>query len=191
MARLRIRPSMVALGIAVVGLIATATMAAGLLAPQTDFAAGLGLAPIYERRADALAQTAATSEADRTAAVRETRRSLAQAPANPTSWLRLAYLDSVSPSGLTSSGDSALAASYSVAPYGPDVTDWRLAFAFNHWDVLSQENRLAALDELRVTSSKTRNRSLLAQVSNPAGRIALSLTNDALERDRQESQPAI
>ena len=189
MSRPKIKPSTVALVLAIGGLVAT-TMAALVLAmPHTDFAAATGLAPVYELRADALAQTAATDETARAQAIIETRRSLAQAPANPTAWLRLAYLDSISPTGLSEAGDRALAASYAVAPYGPDVTSWRLPFAFNHWAALSDESRKAALDELVVTSAFKSHRELDGQVSDPAGRLAVVLTRSNIERQKALQSP--
>ncbi|WP_309630359.1 hypothetical protein [Brevundimonas sp.] len=184
MSRQRIKPSTVAVVLAAAGFAATTLTAAALALPHTDFAAATGLAPVFERRADALAQSAATDETARARAILETRRSLAQAPANPTAWLRLAYLDSVSPGGLSGAGDRALAASYAVAPYGPDVTDWRLAFAFNHWSVLSDESRKAALDEFVVTSAFKSHRDLEARVSDPSGRLALALTLDTIAREK-------
>lgn len=188
MKRLRIRLSTAALAFAVFGLLATTLTIFALLAPRTGLAGSLGLAPVFELRADTLARSAGTDENARLGALGETRRSLAQAPANPTAWLRLAYLDSVSQEGLTGQGDRALAASYAIAPYGPDVTTWRLAFAFNHWDSISADNRRAALDELSVASSAAEGRSVLNQVSNPAGRIALSLTVETMERERNATQ---
>lgn len=117
----------------------------------------------------------------------ETTRSLNHAPANPTAWLRLAYLDSLQPRGLGKAGNRALAASYAVAPYGPDDTAWRLRFAFNHWSRIDRSNRLLVLSELRATPSPYSPVDLQASVTDPAGRLALSLEN--LRRPR-ETGPA-
>jgi hypothetical protein len=189
MRRMWIKPSSVAIVLAASGVLATSLTAAALVFPDTPLAASSNLAPVWEARADGLARTAASDEAARRASVEETERSIAQAPANPTAWLRLAYLDSLAADGLGPAGDRALAASYSVAPYGPDVTDWRLAFAFNHWEAISGANRQAALDELRSSPNNRSRRDLLTRVANPAGRIALSLTLDIIRREAALSQP--
>ncbi len=182
MTKVWIRASGLAVGVAVVGLSIAVPVTLGLALPQSDVGSAVGLAPIHEARANALAATAATDGNDRAEAVAETRRSLAQAPANATAWLRLAYLHSLGPSGLTTEGDRALAASYAVAPYGPDATPWRLAFALNHWPELSNETRQAALEELRVSTTAQVRRQLLETVSNPAGRLALILSSQSIER---------
>lgn len=191
MRRIRIRPSSVVFAFAVAGLLATALTAAALAWPMTPFAGGLNLSSISERRAEAFARVAADDEAARRASIAETRKSIAQSPANPTAWLRLAWLDSLSHGGLGASGDHALATSYAIAPYGPDVTDWRLVFAFNHWDVISGENREAVMDELRVASTPRSARGLLARVENPAGRIALSLMLGVMESESGLRQAVI
>lgn len=180
-------PSGMALGLAGAGLASTVFVAFALARPHTEMARATDLAPVAERRADALARTAPTREADRARAMLETRRSLSQAPANPTAWVRLAYLDSVSEEGLSAGGERALAASYVVAPYGPDVTTWRLSFALNHWSSLSGNTRKAALDELRVTGIYMPHGRLKRSVSDPSGRLALELTlhTVALEKRRR------
>lgn len=106
----------------------------------------------------------------------ETRRVLYQRPLDAGAWARLAWIadqDGDVPAML-----EALDRSYIAAPYGPEITEWRLVFVFNRWDVLTPELRRQALSELRVTRT-TRSRlvdRVRDQVGNPAGRLALALT---------------
>lgn len=182
MSTLRIRLSDASLGLAAFGLAASVATVLALAMPRSGFAGAFTLTPVLEARSDALARDARTSEPDRVLATLETRRSLVQSPANATAWLRLAYLDSLSPGGLSVDGGRAVARSYAAAPYGPDVTVWRLAFAFNHWSALSQETRVSVLEELRVTSGLWKPEPLRDAVSDPAGRVALLLTLEDMTR---------
>jgi hypothetical protein len=170
-----IRSSSVAVGMVLVGLTCALVASCALFAPQTGFAEATGLAPVAERRADKLAAGALTDARRRDAAVRTTLRSLKAAPANPTAWLRLAYLDSLGETGVTSVGNRALAASYAMAPYGPDVTPWRLRFALNQWAGLSHANRRAVLHELMVTSRYEDHSDLTSSGVDEAGRLAVTL----------------
>lgn len=180
MPRIKIDPGLAALGLAAAGVITSAGAAVALVQPQSGFAAWTDLAAVREARADALARRAASKPDLIAPAVLETRRSLRQAPATPTAWLRLAHLESLRSGTLGAAGNRALAASYAVAPYGPDDTAWRLAFAFNHWTSLDRANRLSALDELSVARGRIDLRALERDVRDPAGRLALSLsTGDA------------
>lgn len=179
MAVRRIRPSDMVIGLAVAGLIGTTLGAVALAWPETGLAGATGLAPVNERRADALARAAEIHDAHRLAAGALTRLSLAEAPANPTAWLRLAYLDALADGTLTQVGERALAMSYSVAPYGPDVTAWRLDFAFDHWSALSETTRTAAVDELMVTHRGLDHSGLRGSTSDPAGQLALDLLLNA------------
>lgn len=115
----------------------------------------------------------------------QTMKSLGQAPANPTAWLRLAYLDSLEPSGFGEAGNRALAASYAVSPLGPDDTGWRMSFAFNHWARVDRSNRLLVLDELKATAYPYSPADLQNSISDPAGRLALSLALETIRRSRE------
>lgn len=169
------------------GLAATAScagLAIALAKPDTGFSASVGLAASHEARALMLASTAGDNLASRGNARAQTIKSLTQAPANATAWLRLAYLDSLANGSLGMEGNRALAASYAVAPFGPDDTAWRLAFAFNNWTSLEPMNRLSALDELRVSGALAGLSDLESRISNPAGRIAFVLTRAEMRRAR-------
>lgn len=171
---------------ALLGACAAAGCSAAAIAlawPETRIAGWLGLAPSFEARASRSAAGAADHPHLARLARVDTMTSLSQAPANPTAWLRLAFLDSLQPQGLGEAGNRALAASYAVAPYGPDDTGWRLAFAFNHWAEVDRSNRLLVLDELRATPFPYSPGDLQNAISDPAGRLALALALDTIRRN--------
>ena len=149
----------------------------------------MGLASTFEARASRSAAGAAGNPQIARIAQVETMRSLGRAPANPTAWLRLAWLDSLKPAGFGEEGNRALAASYVVSPYGPDDTGWRLTFAFNHWARVDRSNRLLVLEELRATPYPWSPGDLQSSVSDPAGRLALALTLETI-RQARETAPA-
>ncbi|WP_428152562.1 hypothetical protein [Brevundimonas sp.] len=156
--------------------------------PETRIAGWMGLAPFFEARASRNAAGAADHPHMARLARVETMASLGQAAANPTAWLRLAYLDSLEPSGLGEAGNRALAASYAVSRYGPDDTPWRLSFAFNHWARLDRSNRLLVLEELRATPYPYSPGDLQNSVSDPAGRLALALTLETIRQTRENGR---
>lgn len=173
-----------ACAVAAVSLVASMAAAFALALPATDFSRAFGLAGSSEALADTLVRTAATDVGARDAAVAASRRTLTQAPASATAWLRLAYLDSLSPAGLGPQGNRALTASYIAAPYGPDDTVWRLTFSLNHWRDLEKSNRELALAELRhFDQARPRLvRQVRSGVVDDVGMLALSLTAPAPSR---------
>lgn len=188
--RMRIDGSQISIAIAGTGLFACLAAAVALAFPQSNLAPLSGLGPVHEARAHALSSPADVRPEALAQAVRETRASLRQAPANPTAWLRLAYLDSEDGDGFGQDGNLALSRSYAVAPFGPDDTPWRLMFAFNHWTELDPANRIRVLEELRWarTTGRLKVSALQERIGDPAGRLALNLT---LELDRgQRPVPA-
>ena len=177
---MRFNASSISLVVAAVGFLACLAAAIALAFPQSTWSPLSGLASAHEARAHALASSADASPEALTQAAIETRASLREAPANATAWLRLAYIDSVDGDGLGPDGNLALARSWAVAPLGPDDTPWRLMFAFNHWGDLDPSNRQLALDELNwaLTRGRLSVQNLQAGVTDPAGRLALSLMID-------------
>lgn len=164
--------------LAAASLTASTAAAFALARPATDFSRTLGLAGSSEAVADTLIQAPATDEAGRTAAAAASRHTLSQAPASATAWLRLAYIDSLSPDGPGAIANRAIAASYVAAPFGPDDTPFRLQFALNHWQSLEIGNRELVLDEIRYVAQVRPEliRRTRAAVTNPVGMLALSLT---------------
>lgn len=166
-------------GLGVGAFASTAVVAAALMAPQSSFAGTFRLAQIHEARAAWFAASGTPDDLEQARA--ETLLTLRQAPANSTAWLRLAYIDSVSPQGLGEQANLALARSYAVAPYGPDDTTWRLVFAFNHWPALTVSNRQLAIEELSYLAARRSPKvaEVRTGVADPAGRLALRLVLDA------------
>lgn len=183
-----------ATAIGATALLTTALTATALACPDSAPARLLNLEPSHEARASALIAGANPKAADMALAQQETLQSLRQAPANPTAWLRLAYIDSRRPEGLGPTGIQALSRSYEAAPFGPDDTAWRLRFAFNHWTRLDKVTRLLVLDELRVALSDPdkRTHALAQDVSDSAGRLAVTMSvyeAERLRRRRAEASP--
>ena len=173
--------------IGVASLLTTGATAMALAGPNSPPARLLNLTASREARASALIAGENSSTADMALAQQETVRSLRQAPANPTAWLRLAYIDSRRPEGLGPAGIEALGRSYDAAPFGPDDTAWRLRFAFNHWTRLDKVTRELALDELGLALSHPDGRTYAPEhdVTDPAGRLALNMSVYEAQRLRQ------
>jgi hypothetical protein len=125
--------------------------------------------------ARAVASTAA-SPPDLEAAERLTRQTLAERPGDAAAWARLAWI--AFEAGDTGGMLEALDRSYAVAPYGPDITAWRLRFAYGRWGDLTPNLRRLASEELSVTARQRPRvaRAALADITDPAGRLAFDLT---------------
>lgn len=158
-------------------LAAAVLSSSALIWPESVAGDIVDLAPVHEMRANAALQRLPTSSASRFVAARETRLSLRENVASPTSWLRLAYIDSLGPQGLTDAGRDFLNRSYALAPYGPDDTPWRLRFIFDHWSEVGQPLRNLAIAELDVgrRSHRAEIDNLAADVSDPSGQLAARL----------------
>jgi len=68
-------------------------------------------------------------------------------------------------------------------------------FAFNHWSALDAANRQLVLDELNwaLSTSRLSVPALSAGVTDPSGRLALSLRLDVDRRlkDRRQQRPSL
>ena len=148
-------------------------LAGPLSLPLSGWNPPVPIAAVSEARALA---AASVDTADLEAAERLTRQTLAEKPGDATAWARLAWI--ASETGDTGAMLEALDRSYAVAPYGPDVTGWRLRFAYGHWGELTPELRRLASDELTVTARHRRRvaNAALADITDPAGRLAFDLT---------------
>jgi hypothetical protein len=141
--------------------------------PLSSWDPPVRMVAVTEARAVA---AAAKNPPDLEAVERLTRQTLAEKPGDAAAWARLAWI--ASEAGDTEAMLEALDRSYAVAPYGPDITGWRLRFAYGRWGVLTPELRRLATEELVVT---TRHRqgvadAALADITDPAGRLAFDLT---------------
>ena len=166
----------IGLALGVVGFTMSLGVAFCLAVPTSGLAQASGLVWVHDARAERLLADPRPAAAVQAEARRLTLMSLDQAPANATAWLRLAYLDSLQPAGLGQAGRDALVRSYVVAPYGPDDTAWRLRFALEHWTALDPDLRGRAMAELQLAARHNGYRSLPAQIDDPAGRLAATLT---------------
>jgi hypothetical protein len=165
------------LGFGLVLAVCTAGLAIALAGPVSSPLSGwnppVPMVAVSEARAVA---AASADPADLEAAERLTRQTLAEKPGDATAWARLAWI--ASETGDTGAMLEALDRSYAVAPYGPDITGWRLRFAYGRWGELTPELRRLASEELTVTA-RHRGRvanAALADVTDPAGRLAFDLT---------------
>lgn len=106
--------------------------------------------------------------------------SLSLSPMSPQAWLTKAYIAQQEAGGLTPNVLDALRRSYDVAPYGPNVSVWRIRFAFAHWTRLPPDLRALVIRELAVVREVRSGQ--LAQavgtIEDPAGRRALILALD-------------
>jgi hypothetical protein len=106
----------------------------------------------------------------------ETLRTLSQRPADAVAWARLAWIadQKADPAGML----LALERSYTVAPFGPEITRWRLRFAYDRWGRLTPELRQLASAELAMTS-KTRPalvEDVVDEIDDASGLMAARLT---------------
>jgi hypothetical protein len=125
-----------------------------------------------EPRADLAAVSTDTPTADALAA---NRAALNATPMAAAPWLRIAYLRSRNGQPLDGPALEAIERSYTVSPYGDDVTAWRLTFLYEHWDQLTPEIRAEVTAE-HLTSASWGRRWDPDVVKNPAGRMAATFT---------------
>jgi len=170
------------------GLAAVTAAGAGMTAlalsrPEGAWGFAVDLAQVRETRADRMTGGAAEAE---------TRGALVQAPMNAAYWARLAYLDRQASAPMGSKALDALERSYAVAPYGPDITEWRLRFAFEHWPELTPRLREQAMDEMRTLARhrSARARELARAIQAPAGRMAARMTVEIGEREARPARQA-
>lgn len=107
---------------------------------------------------------------------RETLTTLSLRPLDAVAWARLAWI--ADRQGDEGAMLQALDHSYAAAPYGPEVTAWRLRFALDRWGRLTSELRHQVRAELAMTM-RTRPGVVAGvgqDVTNPSGRLALALT---------------
>ena len=156
---------------------ASVVVVVAMISPGSPLGGIVDLAWIHESRATTTAAKFPLDAMERQTAKSETVSALRSDPANPTSWLRLAYLDTLDDGHLTAEGVDALRRSYSVAPLGPDNSSWRLPFAFEHWQELDSTLRLQVLEELKVALSASEEYDQMPEkIANSSGRLAATLT---------------
>tara|TARA_R110000850_G_scaffold190848_1_gene316920 strand:+ start:217 stop:771 length:555 start_codon:yes stop_codon:yes gene_type:complete len=118
-------------------------------------------------------------------ALQANRLVLTSAPMTASAWLRIPYLQSRAGAPLNSASLVALENSYAVSPFGPDVTNWRLRFVFEHWSEVSPSLRRQAIAELKVLLTNRGTRAFdSVEIQDPAGRLAARLTASGVEAQR-------
>jgi len=163
--------------LAAAGALGVVTLATGLgfavamARPDLDLGPASNLLAVHEARAEA-----ALAAGQLEAAGAHTRAARAEAPLTSHAWAREAALAWRREGRLGPATVAALERSYAVAPYGPDVTEWRLAFLLEHWTELPPALRAASLDELKVYAIYRPGpaRALGEGVTNPSGRLAVT-----------------
>ena len=119
---------------------------------------------------------AAADPVDLAEMTRQTRQTLAERPTDATAWARLAWI--AAEQGDMAAAREALDRSYVAAPYGPEITAWRLRFAFNQWGRSTPDLRPQFLARLAETAA-ARPRLVEAarpDARDPAGRWALDMS---------------
>jgi len=118
--------------------------------------------------------TTRPSASDFKAAEAVSRKAIALYPYDIQSWLRLAFVDVELHGALTPSGQAALLQSYDLAPLDQHQSSWRIWFALEHWDELSQTTQNAARFEAVTLARNWMTRPIVAgavtAVQNPVGR---------------------
>jgi hypothetical protein len=152
-----------------VTLASALSLALALTLPQTrlPILAGFGVG------AEARANHAAQRDMPAAEALKINRASLDAAPMNAAAWMRIAWLKTRNGSSLDAQGLDAIEKSYSVSPYGPDVSVWRMTFLFEHWEQLTPDIRKEVLAEQSV--QPWRQTFDAATITNPSGRLAAQL----------------
>lgn len=174
------------MNIAMVGAVAAAALASGVLALaelERTQPSQTPLAFTFEVGEDAIASALVEngkSPADLERAAAHARRALSLAPYNNNARLRLAFIDSKLHGGrLSKAGATYIAQSYDLAPYDPSVAAWRIRFALENWQTLSIETRRATQAEAYAlgsgTAVSTKIRSALKSVQSPTGRVPAQL----------------
>lgn len=130
--------------------------------------------PAAQRAYDALAPTAAPAERAQAA-----ERLVEADPANPNSWMAVAYADRQAHAEMTPAGAAALDHSYAMTFFDKPNAVWRVSFALESWDRIAQQTRSDALLEAKLALDdpgvSARMRHALGAVRNPAGHLAAAL----------------
>lgn len=152
--------------------IASAVVATSLTWPEAGMLPAL--AASHERNADAALKT---TPPDYDVAQIENAAALSSAPRTVTAWVRKAYIRRSQSSGLDTEALDSLEASYRAAPFGPDVTRWRMRFMFENWSSLTPSLRERAVAELEVFARFHKGSYAFARsIRDPSGRLAATLT---------------
>ena len=154
-------------------LVAGLAMAIGAGSPATAIPVLSALGVGAEARADA---AAASTDPPLPQALAANRAALDAAPMSAAPWLRIAYLRSRNGQPLDGPALDAIERSYTVAPYGADVTGWRLTFLYDHWSELTPGIRAEVTAEHLTLVTYQQPVWSPAAIKNPSGRLAATFT---------------
>jgi O-antigen ligase len=134
----------------------------------------MGLASGYDRQADRLLADGHTAPALAQARL-ASQRALQASPHDVSAQLRLAYIDSLGPRGLTPQGAAMVERSYALSPLDQAVGVWRIRFALTYWEQLSPKTQTMARAEFDALRSTRSHRKALLRVLReiPAGQGAM------------------
>jgi len=104
------------------------------------------------------------------------RAVIAATPMSANAWSRAAYLQAIADNGFDDSAFEALERSYTVAPFGPEISLWRLTFLYENWGEITPSLRAQAAAELDALTYKRGGAFRSGAIQNPAGRLSASLT---------------
>lgn len=168
---------------------ASLCMALSISYPRLDVPGSSILAVVRERRADAELSGRSQNLAR---ASDESLAALSLAPASASAWLRIAYIEHARSGRFNEAALTALENSFTAAPYGPDVTGWRVLFMFDNWSSLTPSLRRRAMDEL-VVASRYRGAKTLEitrSISDPAGALAARMATAMARAQDPREEPA-
>ncbi len=171
---------------ALLGLLALGGGIAGSLAlTATDSSSPLSSAVADEIEAGRRLDAPHPGPRDLALAEAAARRALAQSPTSAVAWLELARIDRMRGGRLGRAGMASLQRSYDFEPLGPEVSRWRMSFAFENWEALTPELRRSVLGEFEAlwagADSHWSLSELAKHVANPSGRVAALLTVRRME----------
>ena len=154
------------------------TSLAGTLAIAVGATSGSVSVPIFREwglGAELTADAAVRRGQPRDLSLALNDKAIKASPMNAAAWLRVAYIRSGEAGPLDKTAVDAVRRSYSVAPFGPDVTAWRLKFLYGRWSSLPSDIRAYVIDE-----HKTYGRQVVIDSSvltDPSGRLAAVMIN--------------
>lgn len=161
-----------------VSLIMTSAIAVGASSGEAKVLGFRNIGLGAEARADAAVRERKAPDI----ALMANRAAIEASPMNAAAWLRIAYIRSVQASSLDAVAIDAIEKSYSVAPFGPDVTPWRLQFLYGHWSQLSPDLRQEVMAEHVAYGRQIPIRD--ESIADPAGKLAAVLMNGAVKARR-------
>ena len=169
-----------AVALAAVGLGCALSTALAVAMPAKTVPIASSLGAVREARADGAARNGVQSGA----ATSLNNSALKAAPMSTSALLRAVYLQTRTGTAPNAASLDALERSYSVAPFGPDASLWRLRFVFDHWSQVTPSLRKQALAELDVLSYHRGRVFKTEDIVDPQGRFIAEMNTMAALNQR-------